>query len=92
MTFAQLGAITGSHPETVRRFMRGQTPKPEFLAALCTELGVNGDWLLAGRGQVQAAKPRIKVPGPDATSRGRGRAAAGRKAGARRVAKKRARR
>jgi transcriptional regulator with XRE-family HTH domain len=83
LTFAQLGGITGSHPETVRRFMRGQTPKPEFLTALCTELGINGDWLLAGRGQVQAARPRVKIPAADTNGEagaggrgGRGRGAA----------------
>lgn len=93
LTFAQLGEITGSHPETVRRFMRGQTPKPEFLAALCTELGVNGDWLLAGRGQVQAARPRIKIPSPDEVDAGRGRGRGrGRGGAARRGGKKRARR
>lgn len=95
LTFAQLGSITGSHPETVRRFMRGQTPKPEFLAALCTELGINGDWLLAGRGQVQAARPRVKIPAPDegGAGRGRGRSAGGKGGAGRRAGgKKRARR
>lgn len=97
LTFAQLGSITGSHPETVRRFMRGQTPKPEFLAALCTELGINGDWLLAGRGQMQSARPRVKIPSPEeaeaSTGRGRKRGGAGGRGGAgRRGGKKRSRR
>ncbi len=52
LTYAKLGALTGVHPETVRRFMQGQTPKPEFLAELSRKFGINGDWLLTGRGQM----------------------------------------
>jgi len=52
LTYAKLGALTGVHPETVRRFMQGQTPKPEFLAEVSRKFGINGDWLLTGRGQM----------------------------------------
>ncbi len=40
------------HPETVRRYINGQRPSPEFLAALCRELGVAPDWLLLGEGEM----------------------------------------
>ena len=77
LTYAKLGAMTGVHPETVRRFMQGQTPKPEFLAELCLELGLNGDWLLTGRGQMwsggkgakSAARAAAAAPEPRAGRR-----------------------
>lgn len=39
------------HPETVRRYLRGQKPAPEFLAGICRELGVSPRWLLLGEGE-----------------------------------------
>ncbi|GJM19690.1 MAG: hypothetical protein DHS20C14_19030 [Phycisphaeraceae bacterium] len=49
-TYRRLGELTGTHPETVRRYMQGQAPSAEFLAALCSALGLNGSWLLTGHG------------------------------------------
>lgn len=46
----QVAAATGLNPETVRRYLRGQAPSAEFLAALCRAYGVNGHWLLTGEG------------------------------------------
>lgn len=40
----------GLHPESVRRYLHGQRPSPDFLAALCRELGVSAAWLLLGEG------------------------------------------
>lgn len=54
MTFRQLGELTQTHPETVRRYMQGQAPSVEFLAAICVHLGVSGEWILTGRGPMRA--------------------------------------
>lgn len=52
-TYRSLGDLTGTHPETVRRYMQGQAPSAEFLGALCKALGINGSWLLTGRGPMR---------------------------------------
>jgi hypothetical protein len=97
LTYAKLGAMTGVHPETVRRFMQGQTPKPEFLAELCREMGLNGDWLLTGRGQMwyggKAPKGAMAAAAATPPAAGRGRKKASKKAGKRtgkKAAKKKA--
>jgi hypothetical protein len=54
-TFRHLGELTGIHPETVRRYMTGQAPSTEFLTGLCRGLGINGDWMLTGRGPMRVA-------------------------------------
>lgn len=54
MTFRQLGDRTKIHPETVRRYMQGQAPSVEFLAAVCVELAISGEWMLTGRGPMRA--------------------------------------
>ena len=35
--------------------MTAQPPAADFLMAFCSELGVNGDWLLTGRGPMKAS-------------------------------------
>lgn len=57
-TYRALGDLTGQNPETVRRYMLGQAPSVEFLAALCTALGVSADWLLTGRGPAKTSEVR----------------------------------
>jgi len=47
----ELAERMGLHPETVRRYLRGQKPAPEFLASICRELGVSPRWLLLGEGE-----------------------------------------
>lgn len=54
-SYRHIGELTAIHPETVRRYMAGQAPSTEFLTALCRALGVNGDWMLTGRGPMHAA-------------------------------------
>lgn len=54
-TFRHLSELTGTNAETVRRYMTGQAPSVDFLTAICTALGVNGDWLLTGRGPMKSA-------------------------------------
>ena len=52
-TYKQLSDMTGTHPETVRRYMLGQSPSVDFLAALCNEMDLNAAWLLTGRGPMR---------------------------------------
>lgn len=47
----QVALATGHHRETVRRYIAGQWPSAEFLAAVCRAYHVNGHWLLTGRGK-----------------------------------------
>lgn len=54
-TVLQVAQATGHHRETVRRYVAGQWPSTEFLAAVCRAYNVNGDWLLTGR--ATAPKP-----------------------------------
>ena len=67
-TFRRLGELTQTHPETVRRYMQGQAPSAEFLAALSTALDLNPAWLLTGQGPMQrehvktAALAEAEVP------------------------------
>ncbi|MBY0113235.1 MAG: hypothetical protein K2Y21_10460 [Phycisphaerales bacterium] len=48
-----LGELTSTHPESVRRYMLGAAPSPDFLAAVCRGLGINADWLLTGNGPMK---------------------------------------
>lgn len=49
-TYKAIGELTGISTETARRYMLGQTPGAEFLAALCQKLNINAEWLLSGEG------------------------------------------
>lgn len=67
-TYKHLSDLTGTHAESVRRYMQGQPPTVEFLSALCDGLGINGDRLLLGRGpmrrsDVKSAALRSADPG-----------------------------
>lgn len=57
-TYRSLAQLTETHPETVRRYMQGQSPSVEFLASVCRALSVNADWLLTGRGPQRADQVR----------------------------------
>jgi len=54
LSYRQIGELTGHNAETARRYMQGQSPSVEFLAAVCVKIGVNGAWLLTGRGPMKA--------------------------------------
>lgn len=54
-TYRAIAELTGSNAETVRRYMMGQAPSADFLAALCPALGLNAQWLLTGRGPMKAS-------------------------------------
>lgn len=67
-TYRALSQMTETHPETVRRYMQGQSPSVEFLAAVCSTLAINADWLLTGRGPQRADEVRthaLKHANPD---------------------------
>lgn len=54
-TFRELGELTNTHPETVRRYMQGHAPSVEFVATLAASIKINGEWLLTGRGPMLVA-------------------------------------
>lgn len=58
ITYRALGELTGVHPENVRRYMQGQAPSAEFLASFCQQLGINGEWMLTGKGPMKALEVR----------------------------------
>lgn len=49
-TIREVAELTRHHPETVRRYLSGQSPSIEFVAALCVALRLNAQWVLTGRG------------------------------------------
>lgn len=57
-TYRAIGDATGIHPETVRRYMQGQTPSVEFVTSLCTALDINVQWMLTGDGPMHAHETR----------------------------------
>lgn len=52
-TYRQVGDLTNTHPETVRRYLQGQSPSVEFVAALSKALSLNADWILTGQGPMK---------------------------------------
>jgi transcriptional regulator with XRE-family HTH domain len=52
-SFRELAAMTESHPETVRRYVLGQSPSAEFLQRVAEGLEINSEWLLQGRGPMR---------------------------------------
>lgn len=53
LNYRQVGDLTSTNAETARRYMTGAPPSVEFLAAVCTKLEVNAEWLLTGRGVIK---------------------------------------
>lgn len=49
-TYRLVGELTDTHPETVRRYLQGQSPSVEFITALCGAFGINTEWLLRATG------------------------------------------
>lgn len=62
-TYRQLGDLTGTNHETVRRYMLGQAPSAEFLAAVCEALDINAQWLLVGAGAMKGTQIRAHALG-----------------------------
>ncbi len=50
VSFRQIGSMTGTHPETVRRYMQGQAPSVAFVIRFAEAFEVGLEWLLTGRG------------------------------------------
>ncbi|MBL0869202.1 MAG: helix-turn-helix transcriptional regulator [Phycisphaerales bacterium] len=59
MSYRELGELTGTNAETVRRYMQGQSPSVEFLTALCRRKGINAQWLLTGSGPMRSADIKV---------------------------------
>ncbi|MFK7760404.1 MAG: hypothetical protein AB8C13_10735 [Phycisphaerales bacterium] len=57
-SYRQLGDVTNTHPETVRRYMQGQAPSAAFMTSLCQNLGISGEWLLSGKGPMKVRDMR----------------------------------
>lgn len=53
LTFRAIAELTGHHPETVRRYMRGQRPSVPFVVRLCRQLDISPHWLLTGEGEMK---------------------------------------
>src|SRR5262245_18363497 len=52
-SLADLGRMTGDHPENIRRYLSGIGKTPfsfEYATGLCHATGLSADWLLLGRG------------------------------------------
>ncbi|MEL6739320.1 MAG: hypothetical protein AAFP26_01545 [Planctomycetota bacterium] len=49
-SYRRIGDLTGTHPETVRRYMQGKAPSAAFLCSMCEVFDISAEWLLAGRG------------------------------------------
>ena len=62
-SYRQLGEMTDTHPETVRRYMQGQAPSATFLTNMCRVLGISGEWLLTGRGPMKVSQIRSHALG-----------------------------
>lgn len=48
----EVGALTNTPTETVRRYVQGHAPSVEFLQAICDAFRVNPAWLLHGDGPI----------------------------------------
>lgn len=60
-SYRELGDLTSTHPETVRRYMQGAVPSIEFLSAFAGALGVSVEWLLTGAGAMRSKDLRPHV-------------------------------
>lgn len=57
-SFREVADLTQTHPETVRRYVQGQSPSVEFLTALCQKMKINSTWLLTGHGPMHETDVR----------------------------------
>ena len=62
MTFNEIAMRTAHHPETVRRYFRGQDPSIRFVQRLCQEYGADANWMLLGYDEAQTALSRSERP------------------------------
>lgn len=52
-SYRHIGELTHTHPETVRRYLHGQSPGVDFIAQLATALELSSEWLLTGHGPMK---------------------------------------
>ncbi len=57
-TYRWISRVTGIHPETVRRYMQGQSPSIDFVSSVCSQLQINPQWLLTGEGPMRRDEVR----------------------------------
>ncbi|MEM9662893.1 MAG: hypothetical protein AAF937_11360 [Planctomycetota bacterium] len=57
-TYRWISRATGIHPETVRRYMQGQSPSVDFVSSVCSQLQINPQWLLTGDGPMRRDEVR----------------------------------
>jgi transcriptional regulator with XRE-family HTH domain len=62
VTFRQIARVTGTNPETTRRYMRSGCPSAQFIARFAEAFRVSTDWLLLGvrSSQIEAAPLKSK--------------------------------
>lgn len=60
-SYRELGELTATHPETVRRYMQGAAPSVEFLSAFAGALNISVEWLLTGAGAMRSKDLRPHV-------------------------------
>lgn len=62
VTFRQIARLTGTNPETTRRYMRSGCPSAQFVARFAEAFQVSTDWLLLGvkSSQIEAAPLKSK--------------------------------
>lgn len=60
-TYRSIAKRTRSSSETVRRYLQGQAPSVEFLAAICDEFDLNANWLFTGEGARSNADQRAQT-------------------------------
>ncbi len=60
-TYRAIGDLTDHNSETVRRYMQGQSPSVEFVAAFCASLGINIEWLVTGAGPMKRTEVRMQA-------------------------------
>lgn len=53
LSIAAVSRLTEHHPETVRRYLRGQPASVEFVGRFCQSLGISLDWLVLGQGPMR---------------------------------------
>ncbi len=61
LSYRQIGNATGTHPETVRRYLNGHAPSAAFLTQVCVQYGVSGEWLLSGRLPMRSDEVQMHV-------------------------------
>lgn len=60
-SYREIGELTATHPETVRRYMHGGAPSVEFLSAFANTMGVSVEWLMTGTGTMRTRDLRGHV-------------------------------